>query len=74
MFDTNHTGKISAENIAQVLKMMVGQNVISSKDMDRIAQATVAEADHDHDGELSFEDFCGVLQNVDWKSKLSIDF
>ena len=57
MFDMDRDGFLTENDIAQVLQMMIGKNIISSEDMKKIAAETIKDADADGDGKISLDDF-----------------
>lgn len=73
MYDLNKDNKISRDELLQVLHMMVGAN-ISEEQLGSIADRTILEADLDHDGSISFDEFCKVMEKVDVEQKMSIRF
>ena len=52
---------------------MVGAN-ITAEQLDKIADRTIEEADVDHDGKISFEEFCRAMEKTDIEEKMSIRF
>lgn len=73
IYDLDNDGKISKEDLMQVLHMMVGMN-ISDEQLGGIADRAISDADVDKDGVISFEELKRVLENVDMNSKMSIRF
>lgn len=73
MYDLDGDEKISRDELLSVLHMMVGSN-ISEEQLGSIADRTMEEADQDHDGAISFEEFQKVMERVDVNTKLSIRF
>ncbi|KRY58911.1 Poly(A) polymerase gamma [Trichinella britovi] len=59
MYDLNHDGFITKNELLEILNMMVGAH-ISADQLDRIATRTITEADKDGDGMISFEEFCEI--------------
>ncbi|CAH3040579.1 unnamed protein product [Porites lobata] len=73
IYDLDNDGKISKDDLMQVLHMMVGMN-ISDEQLGGIADRAISDADIDKDGAISFEELKRVLENVDMNSKMSIRF
>ncbi|PFX16962.1 calcineurin B homologous protein 1-like [Stylophora pistillata] len=73
IYDLDNDGKISKDDLMQVLHMMVGRN-ISDEQLGGIADRAISDADLDKDGVISFEELKRVLENVDMNSKMSIRF
>uniref|UniRef100_A0AC35TKB3 Calcineurin B-like protein 1 n=1 Tax=Rhabditophanes sp. KR3021 TaxID=114890 RepID=A0AC35TKB3_9BILA len=73
MYDLNKNGYITREEFKVILNMMVGAN-ITEEQLDCIAERTITEADTDHDGKISFDEFCKAMQKTDIEQKMSIRF
>jgi len=65
--------RISREEILAVLHMMVGDNITESQ-LSSIADRTLAEADEDKDGFITFDDFKNIMYRFDAEEKMSIKF
>uniref|UniRef100_A0A6U1WIH6 EF-hand domain-containing protein n=1 Tax=Vannella robusta TaxID=1487602 RepID=A0A6U1WIH6_9EUKA len=74
VLDLDNDGFITQQDIEQVLKMMIGSQIISPHDLERIAAETVREYDSTGDGKITFAEFKDVLGDVDWDQKLTIEF
>uniref|UniRef100_A0A8C0IPS1 EF-hand domain-containing protein n=1 Tax=Chelonoidis abingdonii TaxID=106734 RepID=A0A8C0IPS1_CHEAB len=61
-------GKISRDEMLQVLRLMVGIQV-TDEQLACIAERTIQEADQDGDGAISFEEFATVGQDVELGGK-----
>lgn len=59
MYDIDRDGYISNQELFQVLSMMVGNN-LSDVQLQQIVDKTIAEADEDKDGKISFKEFAKV--------------
>lgn len=73
MYDLDGDGSISRMELLAVLHMMVGAN-ISEQQLGSIADRTIAEADKDLDGQISFREFTKVMERVEVEGKMSIRF
>jgi len=73
VYDIDEDGFISSNELFQVLKMMVGNN-LSDWQLQQIVNNTVVEADSDGDGFISFDEFADALSSVDLESKMTIRF
>nr|XP_009512455.1 PREDICTED: calcineurin B homologous protein 1-like [Phalacrocorax carbo] len=73
LYDLDKDGRISRDELLQVLRMMVGVN-ISDEQLGSIADRTIQEADQDGDSAISFAEFVKVLEKVDVEQKMSIRF
>lgn len=73
IYDLDNDGKISKDDLMQVLHMMVGRN-ISDEQLGGIADRAINDADMDRDGVISFDELKRVLENVDMNAKMSIRF
>ncbi|OUC42591.1 Poly(A) polymerase central domain protein [Trichinella nativa] len=73
MYDLNHDGFITKNELLEILNMMVGAH-ISADQLDRIATRTITEADKDGDGMISFEEFCDAMEKTNIEQKMSIRF
>uniref|UniRef100_A0A7E4ZZ80 Calcineurin B homologous protein 1 n=1 Tax=Panagrellus redivivus TaxID=6233 RepID=A0A7E4ZZ80_PANRE len=73
MYDLTKNGYVGKEEFKFILNMMVGSN-ITAEQLDHIAERTIAEADADKDGRISFEEFCKAMERTDIDQKMSIRF
>lgn len=73
LYDLDGDDKISREEILAVLHMMVGDNITEAQ-LSSIAERTLAEADEDKDGFITFEDFKNIMYRFDAEEKMSIKF
>ncbi|KAK2709430.1 calcineurin B homologous protein 1-like [Artemia franciscana] len=73
MYDQDHDGYISKDELLSILQMMVG-GYISGEQLSCVAERTIFEADSDNDQRISFEEFCNVLAKTDVEKKMSIRF
>jgi len=73
MYDINGDGYITKDELLTILQMMVGAN-ISSEQLQSIADRTIVEADMDHDGKISLEEFKTAMEKTEIEQKMSIRF
>jgi calcineurin B family protein 1 len=73
MYDLNNDGYITKDELLTILQMMVGAN-ISSEQLQSIADRTIVEADLDHDGKISLEEFKTAMEKTEIEQKMSIRF
>ncbi|XP_006912581.1 calcineurin B homologous protein 2 [Pteropus alecto] len=71
LYDLDRDGKISQQEMLQVLRLMVGVQV-TEEQLESIADRTVQEADDDGDGAVSFLEFAKSLEKMDIEQKMSI--
>lgn len=64
VYDIDGDGFISNGELFQVLKMMVGDN-LNDVQLQQIVDKTILEGDEDKDGRISFEEFKGMITNLD---------
>ena len=68
----NPKNYINFNQMFQVLKMMVGNNLKDTQ-LQQIVDKTILFADKDEDGKISFEEFCNVVGNTDIHKKMVVD-
>ncbi|UJR08131.1 hypothetical protein I4U23_012407 [Adineta vaga] len=73
MYDRNHDMKIDRTELLDVLKMMVGGNILDDQ-IATIADHTIGELDKDGDRSITFEEFCKTLERIDADDKMSMKF
>ncbi|XP_067831243.1 calcineurin B homologous protein 2 isoform X2 [Heptranchias perlo] len=73
LYDQDRDGKISREELLEVLRMMLEAQVTDDQ-LESITDRTIQEADLDGDGAISFEEFRKSLENVNLEHKMSIRF
>ena len=56
LFDVDGDGFVTVEDLAKLLDLLVGQS-ISPQTREEIIRRTIAEADEDRDGRISYDDF-----------------
>lgn len=71
LYDQDRDGKISQQEMLQVLRLMVGVQV-TEEQLESIADRTVQEADEDGDGAVSFQEFTKSLEKMNIEQKMSI--
>ncbi|KAG0229307.1 Calcineurin subunit B [Actinomortierella wolfii] len=72
VYDMDRDGFISNGELFLVLKMMVGSN-LKDNQLQQIVDKTIMEADKDMDGKISFEEFCGVVENTDIARQMTLE-
>jgi serine/threonine-protein phosphatase 2B regulatory subunit len=85
VYDIDRDGYISNGELFIVLKMMVGNNLKDQQlqqvseqscrslcSCKQIVDKTIMEADLDHDGKISFEEFTKMVENTDVSQNLTI--
>ncbi|KAG0309741.1 hypothetical protein BGZ98_008877 [Dissophora globulifera] len=72
VYDMDRDGFISNGELFLVLKMMVGSN-LQDNQLQQIVDMTIMEADKDMDGKVSFEEFCGVVENTDIARQMTLE-
>lgn len=73
LYDQDKDGKISREELLQVLRAMLGLQV-TEEQLQSIAERAIQEADLDRDDAISFDEFKKSLEKVDIDHKMSIRF
>ncbi|CAL8077486.1 unnamed protein product [Calicophoron daubneyi] len=73
MYDLDMDNRISRNELLGMLQMMVGAN-ITVEQINNIGERTLAEADLDGDGYISYDEFVQAFENVDIEQKMSIRF
>ncbi|XP_008847435.1 calcineurin B homologous protein 2 [Nannospalax galili] len=71
LYDLDRDGKISRNEMLQVLRLMVGVQV-TDEQLESITDRTVQEADEDGDGAVSFLEFTKSLEKMNIEQKMSI--
>ncbi|CAO2583128.1 Calcineurin B homologous protein 2 [Lemmus lemmus] len=71
LYDLDGDGKISRNEMLQVLRLMVGVQV-TDEQLESITDRTVQEADEDGDGAVSFMEFTKTLEKMNIEQKMSI--
>ncbi|KAF9113935.1 Calcineurin subunit B [Mortierella sp. AM989] len=72
VYDMDRDGFISNGELFLVLKMMVGTN-LKDNQLQQIVDKTIMEADRDLDGKISFEEFCGAVENTDVARQMTLE-
>ncbi|CAM5172695.1 unnamed protein product [Eretmochelys imbricata] len=71
LYDQDSDGKISRDEMLQVLRLMVGIQV-TDEQLACIAERTIQEADQDGDGAISFEEFAMSVEKLNIEQKMSL--
>ncbi|KAG0049767.1 Calcineurin subunit B [Gryganskiella cystojenkinii] len=72
VYDMDRDGYISNGELFLVLKMMVGSN-LKDNQLQQIVDKTIMEADKDGDNKISFEEFCGAVENTDIAKQMTLE-
>ncbi|XP_059188006.1 calcineurin B homologous protein 2 [Centropristis striata] len=73
LYDQDRDGKISREELLEVLRMMLGLQV-TEEQLQSIAERAIQEADLDRDDAISFDEFRKSLEKVNIDHKMSTRF
>jgi len=77
VFDKTNTGRVTREELLEVLRLMVGSN-ISEDQLMAIAERAIVEAKQNLDGKnepgLGFEDFSSAMKPTEIEAKMSVRF
>jgi serine/threonine-protein phosphatase 2B regulatory subunit len=73
IYDVDADGFISARDLFHVLRAMCGANVDAAQ-LETISEATIADADADRDGQLSFAEFEQVMASSNTSQALTLKF
>ncbi|XP_051814034.1 calcineurin B homologous protein 2 [Acanthochromis polyacanthus] len=73
LYDQDRDGKVSREELLQVLRMMLEMQV-TEEQLQSIAERAIQEADLDRDDAISFDEFKKSLEKVDIEHKMSVRF
>ena len=71
VYDIDRDGYISNGELFIVLKMMVGSN-LKDVQLQQIVDKTIMEADKDHDGKISFEEFTHMVEGTDVSMSMTL--
>lgn len=73
LYDQDKDGKISRQELLQVLRSMLGMQV-TEEQLQSIVERAIQEADLDQDNAISFDEFRKSLEKVDIDHKMSTGF
>lgn len=77
VFDRSGTGRVTREELLEILRLMVGSN-ISEDQLMAIAERAIVEAKQNLDGKqepgLGFEDFSSAMKATEIEAKMSVRF
>ncbi|XP_033639043.1 calcineurin B homologous protein 1-like [Asterias rubens] len=73
MYDLDNSGAVTRDELLVILQMMVGSN-ITEEQLGSIADRTIAEADEDATGAITYENFAKALGRSDVEQMMSIRF
>ncbi|KAL8219931.1 UNVERIFIED_CONTAM: hypothetical protein K2H54_036398, partial [Gekko kuhli] len=71
LYDQDQDGKISRDELLQLLRMMIGIQV-TDEQLECITDRTIQEADKDRDNAISFEEFSKSVEKLDIEQKMSL--
>ena len=71
VYDINNDGYISANELFEVMKTMVGDNVKNDA-LKEMVQRTIANGDKDGDGQLNFEEFRHIMHTEETETALNM--
>ncbi|OBS83533.1 hypothetical protein A6R68_22477, partial [Neotoma lepida] len=71
IYDMDKDGYISNGELFQVLKMMVGDNLMDWQ-LQQLVDKTILVVDKDGDGRISFQEFCDVVRSMEIHKKLVV--
>merc|ERR1712137_161524 len=72
LYDVNGDNYISNGDLFQVMKTMVGDNLLETQ-LQQLVDRQILLADKDGDGMLSFEEFKEAVSSIDVAQQLTID-
>lgn len=72
IYDIDRDGFISNGELFMVLKMMVGSNLKDGQ-LQQVVDKTIMYTDTDHDGKISFDEFCEVLSTSELESRMALE-
>ena len=70
IFDTNNDGKLTKNELKNVIRTLIGENGLSDEDLEELIDLILIEADDDGDQQLNFEEFKRVLEGTNIDTKL----
>ncbi|PVU95086.1 hypothetical protein BB561_002063 [Smittium simulii] len=73
IYDMDRDGFISNGELYMVLKTMVGNN-LTAVQLQQVVDKTIADADANGDGKISFEEFSNYVDRTDIVKQLTLDF
>ena len=73
IYDVDEDGFISSFDLFSVLKSMVGGN-LSDIQLQQLVDRTMAKADEDRDGKISYEEFTKMVKNLEVAKKLTLTY
>ncbi len=73
IYDVDHDGVISADDLFFVMKLMCGVN-LDDVQLQRIVEATIKEADLDQDGKLNMAEFEQAIASANETNQLTMKF
>jgi serine/threonine-protein phosphatase 2B regulatory subunit len=73
LYDIDKDGFISENELFEVMKTMVGDNV-NDDDLRTMVKSTIKDGDTTGDGKLNFNEFRQLMKDEDIQSKMTIQF
>ena len=72
LYDVDNDGYISNDDLFQVLKVMVGDN-LNEKQLHQLVDRTIIKGDLDKDGKLNYEEFNVLVDKTNLVEKMALD-
>eukprot|EP00741_Cyanophora_paradoxa_P002622 tig00000615_g2544.t1 len=77
IYDIDQDGKIGTSDLTNIFTLTLtspdGTRALSDQEFEEVIKRTLAEADSDGDGFISYEDFAKVVTGTDFKSRMTFN-